>query len=520
MKKKATPEPARVLDKLLFEAGLQCPKRLYLDCHRPATGEPSDDRQAQAEAGRRLIELARSAFPKGVAVDIEDGDKAAEQTRKLLEAETPILFGATFRADDVEVRVDILLRQKTGELDLFEVKSGTKVKPRYMTDLALQLHVAERAGHKVRFLHLLHVNPRYAHKAGADLVPQQLFKSADVTGKVRRQLPRIEPLLRQFRAQMQDDSSLQLPMGTFCRLPFPCPHLEACSKEAPKLALHELPELSPKQEAALHEEGIESLDQLDPTRPGLTFKQRRVLQCMQQGSPIIEPFVREELRQVNYPLHFLAFAGVIDTLPRFDGQRPWRLVPYAWAANTLYEDGRLETAAFVHADKEDPRPGFVQSLAKHLEVGGMILCWGDRALDGMHDLLEDLPGHKASIRAVIGRPNLDMMKLFDAGVFHPELRGRSDLRSAASILIGDHGADDLPLHDDEQVRGALQKAWAPRVRATTREKIAAEIQGWVAWQSAALLALWRRFAEVDTQPKPKPAAAPARSAPPKPLPKV
>jgi hypothetical protein len=65
---------------------------------------------------------------------------------------------------------------------------------------------------------------------------------------------------------------------------------------------------------------------------------------VQQNTRIVEPFVREELRQCSKPLHFLAIASITDPLPRFDGQRPWRRIPYAWAANTVHADGRLEQA--------------------------------------------------------------------------------------------------------------------------------------------------------------------------------
>jgi hypothetical protein len=183
---------------------------------------------------------------------------------------------------------------------------------------------------------------------------------------------------------------LQLPMGTFCTTPFRCPHLARCSGEAPALPLRELPELTRTQELELHKEGIETITALDPQRPGLTFRQRRTIACVQAGEPVLEPFVREELQQSTKPAHFLAIAALTDALPRFEGQRPWRLLPYAWATNTLHPDGRLETADFVHVERTDPRTAFITSLAKHLEVGG-------------HGLLLERRGPRGSSHAA-GRP--------------------------------------------------------------------------------------------------------------------
>ena len=520
MKKSPSPKASRNLDKHLFEAGQQCQKRLWLDYHEPVESEPGSSRRAMSAVGQQLLALARSAFPKGVQIEGKTLAKAAEETKVKLAEGAAVLFGAAFVADGVEASSDILVQNKDGALDLYEIKSGTKIKHRYVNDLALQVHVVEACGHKVRASFLLHCNPKYAHKAGTDFPAMQLLRSADVTAKVQKQVDQVRIRLRHYKKALADDSVLQLPMGTFCTTPFPCPHLARCGKEAPALPLRELPELTRALELELHKEGIEDLTALDAKRPGLSFKQRRTLQCIQQGEPIVEPFVREELRQCAHPLHLLALATLAEALPRFDGQRPWRQMPYAWACNTLHEDGRVETAAFAHADRTDPRSDFVTTLAKHLEIGGTIFCWNDDPLVDLRELLEDLPAAKVVLRTVLGRPHVDMMKLLDAGVFHPQLRGHSDIRASVRALLGDRSGDDLAVQDEDQLRELLDKAGAPRIRSTTKEKIAAEIRAAVEWQSQQLVKLFRKFAEVEEQ-RPRPAAPAARSAAkslPKPLP--
>ena len=519
--KKAPPKQPRNLDKHLFESGQQCQKRLWLDYHEPATDEQPSTRRAMAEVGQQLLTLARSVFPKGVAIEAKTMVKAAAETKEQLAAGTPVLFGASFVADGVEVVSDILVQHKDGQLDLYEVKSGTKIKHRYVNDLALQVHVAEQSGHRVRAAFLLHVNPKYAHKEGADFPPMQLLRSADVTAKVKKQVEQVRIRLPHYRNNLADEAVLQLPMGTFCTTPFRCPHLARCTKEGPPLPLRELPELTRAQELELHKEGIEELTGIDPARPGLTFAQRRTIACVQQQSPIVEPFVREELRQTTQPLHFLALATLTEPLPRFEGQRPWRQVPFAWAATTLHADGRLEHAAFAHADKGDPRPEFTASLAKHLEIGGTIVCWNDETLEDLRALLEDLPAAKVAVRAIIGRQHVDLMQLFEAGVFHPTLRTHSDLVASVAALLGDASGSALPIKNEDDLREALERATAPRVRSTTKEKIAADLKAGLAWRCEQMLNLYRKYAEVELQ-RPKVAEKPAKTAVkalPKPLPK-
>lgn len=497
MKTPSSQQSPRNLDKHLFEAGLQCPKRLWLDYHEPTDSELSPMRQAMSATGLQLLELARSVFPKGTAVGGKSMAKAIEATTGKLAEGNQVLFGASFEADGVEVQSDILVQHKDGQVDLYEVKSGTRIKQRYINDLALQVHVVEACGHTVRAAFLLHVNPKYVHKEGADYPPMQLLRSADVTAKVRKQVTQVQSRLPAFRTTLGDRDVLALPMGTFCTEPFACPHLGRCSAEGPQDPLRSLPELSRAQEAELHQEGIEDLASIDPKRPGLTFKQRRTLTSRQQQVPITEPFVREELRTCTYPLHFLAIAALTEPLPKYEGQRPWRHVPYAFAAQTLYKDGRVESTHHVHAEKGDPRPGLLTALAKHLEIGGTILCWDDVMLASVRELLEDLPASKVAVRGVLSRPQVDMKYLFDAGVFHPQLLGHDDLVTSAAALLGDAAQPPATSLAEPDLRDMIEKASAPRVRSTTREKIAGEIQAALQWRCERLLALFRKFAELD-----------------------
>src|SRR5690606_10764466 len=87
------------IDKRLFEAGMQCAKRLYLDFHERHRGLAlSPRRQELAEIGARLVELAAQAFPRGTDLGELDFDEAAARTAELLGSGQPcILFHSAFR---------------------------------------------------------------------------------------------------------------------------------------------------------------------------------------------------------------------------------------------------------------------------------------------------------------------------------------------------------------------------------------------------------------------------------------
>lgn len=120
------------LSKSKFVAGVQCPKRLYLQVHRPDLAtDPDEGSVAIMDQGQLVGIEAQKAFPGGMLVDAshEELDKAIKTTRELVaNPDASAIFEATFEADNVLVRVDVLKRDGDNTFQILEVKSSTKLK--------------------------------------------------------------------------------------------------------------------------------------------------------------------------------------------------------------------------------------------------------------------------------------------------------------------------------------------------------------------------------------------------------
>ena len=252
------------INKSLFAAGMQCAKRLYLECHRAdEIPKPTVGRQSLLDAGERLLALACQGFPNGRTVDADDTVKAGEQTREILtQGEGAAIFNAAFAVEHTEVRCDIVLPTGSGQLDIFEVKSGTKVKPRHVQDFALQVHVIEACGYTVRNASIVHLSPEYLHDGSKDLPANTLFKNVDVSAKVRKRVAAARANLDNYLTVLTDETTVELPMGTWCVAPIPCHFLEKCRGEASAHPLLELPDLTKKRESELEQEGRQEIIRL------------------------------------------------------------------------------------------------------------------------------------------------------------------------------------------------------------------------------------------------------------------
>ena len=108
------------ISKSKFCAGVQCPKRLYLQVHSPELAEqPDAAAEAIIEQGHEVGMLARQLFPGGVEVCERSLDQAIRATRELVaDPEIPAIFEGVFEHGGVLVKIDVLHRRRAGDFVL------------------------------------------------------------------------------------------------------------------------------------------------------------------------------------------------------------------------------------------------------------------------------------------------------------------------------------------------------------------------------------------------------------------
>ncbi len=471
---------------------MQCAKRLFLEYHRPdEIPEPTVGRQALVAAGEQLLALARERFANGRTVDADDPVQAAEQTGEILsQGEGAAIFNAAFVADDAEVRCDIVLPTGTGQLDLFEVKAGTKVKPRHIQDFAFQVLVIEACGYRVRNTSIVHPSSDYLHDGGKDLPLDKLFKSIDVSAKVRKRLAAAQACLDNYLTVVTDETTLDLPMGTWCTAPIPCHFLEACRAEAAAHPLLELPDVTKALESELHQEGIEDLEHLDERRPGLTLIQRRALRSVTRGEMVLEPAACKILESAELPVGLIHVDYALQVIPRFSNSRPWEHVPFQWNARIVHEDGTVGEQHWLADSKDDPRPGFIRSLAKCAERCETLALYDDRLQGVLRQLLEQLPDEKSQVRSLLHVPTLAVDHVVRTGIYHPEFRGSFDFEVVLRALAPELDLDALPIRTPAEATAAFQRLLQGRTRAPTRQQLSSQLAEFGGLRGQGLWHLW------------------------------
>ena len=207
------------LSKTKLLAGLQCLKRLCLECHhRDFADTVGPAQQAIFDSGTAIGELARQRFPGGRLVDEQFFElrEAERTTRRLLaERSVPALYEPAFTFEGIHTRVDILRRVEGGEFDLIEVKSTTGLKDVHLPDVAIQLYVVERSGVPIKCTYLMHIDRGYVYRGGEHRL-EELFALEDVTDRARAYVEHAAPgeLVRMWQS-LRVTQTLDIDTGQF-----------------------------------------------------------------------------------------------------------------------------------------------------------------------------------------------------------------------------------------------------------------------------------------------------------------
>ena len=143
------------ISKTDFMRGMQCPKMLWLDKHRPALKVIPEETRKKLDAGTDFGDRAMGMFGPYEEMTvyrpgtrIPDTAAMVRRTQEHLEAGTPVICEAAFSNYNNYCAVDILRKTESG-YDFYEVKNSPKVDPQFVRDAGFQYYIMARCKVKI-----------------------------------------------------------------------------------------------------------------------------------------------------------------------------------------------------------------------------------------------------------------------------------------------------------------------------------------------------------------------------------
>lgn len=492
-----TPRPAiPLLSKSRFMAGLQCRKRLYLECYEGALrDELKPATRALFDVGARVGIVARGLFEGGTRIgDSTSHDEAVQETNAALgRSDAGAIFEAAFRHDNLRIRVDILAPAGNGAWDLIEVKSSSGYKDEYLSDVGLQLHVLEGAGVPVRRVLLVHVNSQYLYEGGS-YVLDRLFAIRDLTNDARRLQPRIRKALEEMRAPLWAWTPPDIAIGTHCKRPYPCPFYTHCHIGESGYGIERMPRMNPKLLRALREADIDDIRDIPEDFEGLTDLHRRIRASIITGRVHQDPELKQALGALQPPVHFLDFETCNPALPRFAGTRPFQQVPFQWSDHVILPDGRLAHHGFLHLDDRDPREPLVASLVEALGDQGPIVVYSGFEARIVRSLAEELPHWREPLLNIADRM-VDLLELIRAHYYHPDFNGSFSIKDVLPALIEDLDYNDLAIQEGSQAATAFIEMIDQETPEAKRQELRRALDAYCTRDTEAMVRLYKKLRE-------------------------
>ena len=504
-----------MITKTLFVKGWKCLKRLFLDVRQPELAEPlSEDAKAVIAEGVEVGKLAYWYFDDVVDVTKKfDGTERPDivsmdrLTQEEIMKGTPVIAEATFIVDDMTCSVDFLRKHGAG-VDIIEVKSGAKLKPHYLADVAYQRYVLEEAGVKVMNVYIMHPNRDYVR--GKDLDVKAYFTMEDVTKDSEAEYRKVPAMVDAVRKVLAAAAEPGIDLNVNCRRDSEtCPFWKYCTQALVSPNVFDLRLMQMKTKLSLYAAGkigyadLESEDRIAYGKtPSAGFQRRQIDTALYhpEDTYVDQAAIRAFLRQLKGPLYFLDFETMNPAIPPYENSRPYDQIPFQYSLHIVrYEGAPLEHREFLAESGPDPRPEVARRLCEDIPMDVVVIAYDAKfersRLTELADLFSEYRNHLLNIRDNV----IDLEDPFkDCSYYRLGQGGSTSIkRVLPSIFPGDPDLDYKALEGVHN--GAEARIIFPRIQYMKPEearKTREDLLKYCCLDTLAMVRIWEELVRV------------------------
>lgn len=490
------------LSKSKLLAFLQCPKRLWLEVHKPELRDVADGIDGRIQDGNEVGAIARELYDparRGTLIDAQAGDfnQALERCRVQMTSNTPI-FEAGFATTDAIAFADIML--PIGDVQpqawrMVEVKSATGVKAYYLDDAAIQFHVARSAGVPVRSIAVAHIDSSWVYPGGGDY--NGLLTEVDVTQEANDRAADVSSWITDAVKIAALNKEPSKTTGAHCSQPFDCSFRTYCASQEPQ-ANHPVSWL-PRLQRKATKEFIETksiTEMCDVPDEYLTDIQKRVKAHTISGETYFDAQgAAKALATYALPGYFLDFESTNLAVPIWKGARPYQQVPFQFSLHRLLANGTLDHIEFQDLTGNDPMLPFAQALISSCGTHGPIFVYS-RAFEAtrIRELADHHPAQRNALLALNERL-VDLLPVVANHFYHPSQEGSWSIKKVLPAVAPDLDYARLDgVKDGRMAMAAFQEAIRPSTTTARKEEIRQQLSAYCRLDTFAMVRLWQFLA--------------------------
>ncbi|MCX7166588.1 MAG: DUF2779 domain-containing protein [Rhodocyclales bacterium] len=491
----------RTFSKSKLLALRQCPKRLWLEVHRPDLREDSAATQASFQIGFQVGDIAQRLYDSeglGALIDAqtEGFERAFQRSAELLRTGQPI-FEAGFSAGGALAFADVMLPVQANGKQVWrmvEVKSSTSVKDYHRDDVAVQAFVARSAGVPLESISLAHIDSSWVYPGDEDY--RGLLKENDLTAEAFARTEEVKSWIAQAQAVVGETSEPVMETGDQCEKPFECGFYSYCSRDEPKpeCPVYWLPRFSSARARELAVQGVDDLRNVPDVL--LNDKQKRVKEHTQANTVFFDAAgAAADLAACSLPAYFLDFETIQFAVPIWKGTRPYQQITFQFSLHTLSESGHLEQTAFLDLSGNDPSEPFARALIAACGQEGPVYVYNAGFETArIRELAERFPNLTEPLLAINERV-VDLLPIARERYYHPSQQGSWSIKKVLPAVVPELRYDSLDgVQDGGMAMDAFLEGIHPDTRSERKVQIEQQLLAYCKLDTYAMVRLWQVFA--------------------------
>jgi hypothetical protein len=501
----------RNLSKSKILAYRQCPKRLWLEIHKPELRDDSGS-EAVFAIGNQVGEIARRLYDPegtGVTIDIEElgHSEALSQSAVLLSQGLSPIFEAGVTIEGALAYADVMLPDpQDGELawKMIEVKSSGSVKNYQRDDIAVQAHIATSSGVRLSSVSVAHIDGSFVYPGDGDY--RGLLKENDLTEEAIARSGEAAEWIAGAQAVIAMPEEPEMETGAHCTNPYTCGFCEYCNRDLvvgpmPEYPLSSIPNFHWRKHELMEELSIEDMRNVPDEY--LSDRQAFVKEHTVAGTVFFDAEgAAADLLPHGFPAYFLDFETIRFTVPVWKGTRPFRQIPFQFSLHILTESGDLQHHGFLDLSGDDPSLACAQSLVDRCGDNGPVYAYNagfEKMV--MRDLAGRVPALAPGLEAIIDRV-VDLKPIASRRYYHPSQHGSWSLKAVLPAAVPDLSYDDLDGVQDGMMAGdAFMEAIDTTTTPERKQEIEIQLVEYCKLDTLAMVRLWEKFSGMGSRPR-------------------
>ena len=488
------------LSKSSYCTGLQCEKILWLNKYKPDCAKKTDN-PGILKTGQEVGQLAKGLFGEYEDIPYDNHKIMIEKTEELLKNKPNVITEASFVYDNNFCRVDILKNDPDG-VEIYEVKSSTKVKDVYLEDVSYQYYILSKLGLNVKKVSIIYINNEYIR--GEELDIEKLFNIEDITQIAKDKTHQIESNIEHINQFMKEHNQSDEPTSNIsmnCFGPYECPYWNYCIRDLPKPNVFDLRGMNKSKKIEKYNENIISFKDLQYEDLNPNYLEQIEFELHDKKPKIETEAIREVRDSLKYPLYFIDYETYNPAIPTIEGTKPYQQIPFQYSLHIIQERGTpiKHKEYLAQHDDSDLIRHFAEHMIKDLPENGSVIVYNKSFEASRNDEIGQMYPDLKDEMERINNNMVDLMIPFkQRNYYTKEMQGSYSIKYVLPALYPDDDElnyNNLPVvHNGTEASNAFLslKDKTPE----EQEQIREGLLKYCKLDTYAMVKIWKKFNQI------------------------